>query len=339
MENELAAIVIDCGSGKCKAGFAGMSLISNAQSQRDILTLNYPVKRGIITNWDDMENIWLHILHSELHTTPEEHPILIADTPLNPDSNRERTAQIMFETFNVPALAMSIESVLSLYATSARTSGVVLESGDGVTSTVPIFEGYPLRHGILRWEFGGNDLTEHLLKSLGDRGSYVHGDVLTDIKEQSCHVALDFDQEQIAPEKTHELPDGKAIILGSERFRVPEALFKPHLVGEDTPGVHEMIHNSIMKCDVDVHRQLYSRISLSGGTTMLSEFADRMAKEVEALAPVGMRFRIAAPDYRKHAVWIGGSILASLSTFRGFACSRQEYDEMGPIVVNRKQWH
>jgi actin beta/gamma 1 len=327
-----------------KDAYVGDEAVAKAAA----LTLKCPISHGIVNNWDDMERIWHHAFYNELRVAPEEHPVLLTESPLNPKANREKMTHIMFETFGAPAIQIATSARLALHA-SGRSTGVVIESGDGVTHTVPFYEGHMLPNAVMRLDLGGRDLTDYMLKIVAEReyalarslaslGPTVERGVVREMKERLCYVAEDFDAEMQRAsselEKSYELPDGTVVTIGSERFRCPEALFKPSLIGLEQEGIHQTAYNSIMKCDVDIRKDLYGNTVLAGGNTMFPGIDARIQKEITILAPPTVRVRVVAPPERAFLPWIGGSSLASLDSVPW--TSKAEYDESGPSIVHRK---
>lgn len=270
--------------------------------------------------------------------------MLLTEPPLNPRSNRDTAAQILFETFNVPALYTSIQAVLSLYA-SGRTTGIVLDAGDGVSHAVPVYEGFAMPSSIRRIDVAGRDVTEHMQLLLRKSGYVFHTsaekEVVRMIKEKVSYVAADpkKEEKEWANAKhgdgkvlEYELPDGNKIKvrssdmqkrngidrvqIGAERFRAPEILFDPEIIGLEYPGIHQIVVDAINRTDLDLRKSLFANIVLSGGSTLTKGFGDRLLHEVQRLAVKDMRIKIFAPPERKYSTWIGGSILAGLSTFR-----------------------
>ena len=299
---------------------------------------------------------------------PEDHRVLLTETPLNPKLNREKMTQIMFETFNTPAMYIESSAVLSIYAACVlectdQITGLVIESGDGVSHTVPIYEGCVLPHATNRLDLAGRDLTDHLLSLLPYfRRTNDNIEIARDIKEKLCYVALDYEKEmQTAAstsslDKSYKLSDSQilhksrsvtpltrplvdTITIGNERFRCPEALFQPSFLGMESAGIHEMCYDSIMKCDPDLRKDLYANIILSGGNTMFPGIAERIQREITALAPPNMKVKVITINPAKNCAWIGGSAIASLSSFQPMWIFKQEYDETGPSIVHHKRFY
>ncbi|KAG8568547.1 hypothetical protein GDO81_014059 [Engystomops pustulosus] len=365
------AVIFDNGSGLCKAGLAGdgfpRSVINTvigrarsefgllganrknyyvgkeAQDLRGILSLTHPIEHGIVTSWSDMEKIWEHMYTCELQIQSSDRSVLLSEAPLNPTDNREKMTEVMFESFNVPAMFVASQATLSLYA-NGRTSGLVLDIGDGVTTTFPIYEGFHLTHAGNRLNIAGRDITDYFMRLLMETGlslvSSAEKEITRAMKEKLCYVALDPREEMKKDFKDcsteYTLPDGKVVTVAHQRFRAPEILFSPSINGTEAPGVHTMIIDSILKCAVDTRKALFKNILLSGGSTLFPGFEERVHNEIQAMAPETVQVKVLAPDDRNFAVWIGGSILTCLESFREMWITSADYREFGPAVVHDK---
>lgn len=369
-------VVIDNGSGTIKAGFAGdeepKCIISNyvgrpkyirvmagglendtfigrsAEQHRGLLSIKYPMEHGTVIDWNDMELIWRYIYSKEqLQTFAEEHPVLITESPVNPRRNRERTAEILFESFNVPALFISMQAVLSLYA-SGRSTGVVLDSGDGITQAVPIYEGFALPLSIVRTDVAGRDITKFLKFLIRKEGltfnTTAEFEVIKKLKEQACYVtssplrALDDSAASVETEKmSYALPDGHTVDIGtSSRIKAPEILFRPDLIGSECEGIHHVLMNSIGKSDLELRKIFLENIVLSGGSTLFKGFGERLLSEVRKEAPKNSHIKIYSSPKRLYSTWTGGSILANLGSFKRMWVSKREYEEEGHRAIHKK---
>nr|QGN00893.1 ActL3 [Drosophila azteca] len=367
-----STVVLDCGSAMCKIGFAGDqtpravfptvigtprygmamnfgmqdSYVGNlALAKRVVLNFSYPIKNGHVTDWDGVEKIWEHALHTKLGISPTEHPILLMEAARTTTASREKATQIMFETLEVPALYVANQQVMALYS-SGRSTGIVLDIGDVSSHAVPIYEGHVLHHAMQTLNWAGRDVTAYLMKLLMMRGyrysSECQSDheVVRDVMEKLCMVARDFKKDveilKAQEEKKYTKTDGKVISIGIQRFQCPEALFDPTVMDQAPVGVHQLLHNSILKCDEVLRKELYQNIMLLGATTTISNFPERLKRELIALVPTGTKVNILSPADRQYSSWIGGSILSSQPTFKHMWIGREEYEEVGPTIVHRK---
>jgi len=380
-------IVCDNGTGFVKCGFAGSNFPAaifpsvigrpilraeekvddveikdimvgeDASKLRAMLQLSYPMDNGIVRNWEDMEHLWSHTFQNALKVNPKDCKIMLTEPPMNPKKNRERMVQTMFEKYGFNACYVAIQAVLTLYAQGLLT-GVVVDSGDGVTHIVPVYEGFALPHLTRRLDVAGRDVTRYLIKLLLLRGYAFNRtadfETVRQIKEKLCYVGYDLELEtKLAQETTvlvenYTLPDGRVIKVGSERFEAPEALFQPHLVDVEAVGMAEQLFNCIQAADLDIRSEFYKHIVLSGGSTMYPGLPSRLEKEIKQLylqrtlnndasRMDKFKVRIEDPPRRKHMVFLGGAVLAEIMKDKeDFWMTKKDYDEGGLARVLAK---
>eukprot|EP00435_Cladocopium_sp_Y103_P031470 s845_g8.t1 len=347
-----AALVLETGSNMCRVGFAKQDVPSavfpslmgrirhpalmqvgfqnqiyvgeEARVRRGILQLLRPIERGLVTRWPEVEQIWHYMFYNELRVAPEEHPVLLLEAPLTPQDDRERMVQMMFETFGVPSLHLATHAVLSLYA-SGRTTGIVLDCGLSQTRAVPVCEARVFPFGLEAdrgWCFRPPDLP-----------------IVEQIKETLCWVALDYQrqlsEEQLQPyEAIFELPDGQQVTVGCESFKGPEAMFQPSLCGLEGIGIHQLVFESIMASDEDLHEELefFSNVLLAGGTSLLRGLPERLQKDLAAMVP-SWQVEVVAPDTRKYSAWIGGSMVSSVTSYLRTWMTKEEFRRHGASMV------
>ncbi len=390
------AVVIDVGSGFVKAGMAGeerpshvfLSVIGRpryppallgprykefyvgeeALKLKGVMRITYPLEHGIVKDWDGFVKLVDFAFKECLGVDPSKHPVLMTEAPLNPRNAREKIAEIMFETFRVPALYIGMQALLAAYAVDKMT-GLIVDMGDGVCHAVPVYEGYVLRHAIQRTNIGGRDITNYLSRLImHHRGvaltTTAEKEIVRDIKEKLCYVSLNPEAELAAiygeaervreyyagappggpaelpkPEPAeYTLPDGSSVTLLEERFLAPEVLFTPALVGRDEPGIHEAIFEAIMACDIDIRKDMVENIVLTGGSSLFPGLKERLETELNAMlqeAGIKLAANVIAPENRHYAVWIGAAKLAALPEFQKSWIERGEYEREGPRIIHR----
>ncbi|KAK9462463.1 actin family [Lipomyces oligophaga] len=328
----------------------------DASAVRTMLQISYPMENGIIKNWEDMGYLWDYAFYERMKIDPTGRKVLLTEPPMNPISNREKMVDTMFEKYNFGGVYVAIQAVLALYA-QGLSSGVVVDSGDGVTHIVPVYESVVLNHLTRRLDVAGRDVTRQLISLLLRRGYAFNRtadfETVRQIKEKVCYVSYDLDLDTKLSEETtvlvesYTLPDGRTIKIGSERFEAPECLFQPSLVDVEQPGMAEFLFNTIQAADVDVRSSLYKAIVLSGGSSMYPGLPSRLEKELKQLWLTKVlngdpsrlskfKVRIEDPPRRRHMVFLGGAVLANIMADKEHMwISKQEWEEQGPRVLEK----
>jgi len=324
-----------------------------------MLEINYPVENGMVKNWQDMNHLWDYTFSERLKVDPKDHKIMLTEPPSNPRENSKKMFEVMLEKYQFDGCMVSIQAMLVLYAQGLLT-GVVLDSGDGVSHIVPVWEGTVLPLLVRRLNVAGRHITDYLIKLMQRRGYAFNRtadfETVRQIKEKLCYVGYDLDVEKrLALETTtlvssYTLPDGRVIKIGAERYEAPEVLFNPALLGLEQPGIHQMLFKMISKdADIDLRPGLYGHIVLSGGTTMYPGLPSRLEKEMKTLylnevlkgdesRLEKFKLKIEDPPRRKHMVFLGGSVLADIMKDKPeFWISRKEWAEHGDSIIDKKR--
>jgi len=379
-------VVCDNGTGFVKCGFAGANFptsifpslvgrpvlrfeekVENVQIKdimvgdeasklRNMLQITYPLDNGVIRNWEDMQYVWDYTFNEKLQVQPKDCKIMLTEAPMNPQANRKKMAEVMFEKYGFKAVYVAIQAVLTLYAQGLLT-GVVVDSGDGVTHIVPVYEGFALPHLTRRLDIAGRDVTRYLIKLLLLRGYAFNRtadfETVRQIKEKLCYVGYDMGLEKrlgfetTVLVETFQLPDGRIIRVGNERFEAPEVLFQPHLIEVEGGGMADQLFDCINKADVDTRPEFYNHIVLSGGSTMYPGLPSRLEKEIKNLYLekvlkgkkenlAKFKVRIEDPPRRKHMVFLGGAVLAEIMKDKdNFWMNKSEWQEQGEAVLKK----
>lgn len=345
-------VVADLGSGNVRVGWGGGGLPAHVVPLAE-LGDPVPIKRGLVTDWEGVTRVWEQVFEKALEVAPSNHPLLLADSPTTEEKDREKMAEILFETFGVPAYFVASQSVLSVYS-AGRTSAIVIECGHSVTHAMAVHEGFAFPHTIMRLELGGQDITRNLQELLAERhvslGEGPAGLATANaIKETYGEVALDYAQQahalKVHPQDVpgYQLPDGTTVQLQTEHVRCAEALFHPQLAGCRGQGLADMLCDIVEVCMADREggpmRPLPQFVLLAGGTSLLPGLEDRLRRAVETRAGMALDMYIscARTPERHHAAWVGGSLLAHLPQFvdNNFV-HLGEYSEEGASVVHKR---
>ena len=370
MEADSQALIIDNGSGFVKLGLSqsegpgaivhniagtpkheGVSAsgpikqvyyANEAISKRGLLKLVHPVKNGFVTNWDYLTEIWRQGSETELKCDPSKHPLFVTDPIKSAKVQKEKLMNLAFEKFGVPGFFVGDTGANTLFS-QGKTTGLVVDIGDGCFQVVPVMDGYSLSHAASRLNFGGRDILDtldNLLQGNGlDHGSLKSLDILRDLKEKHCYVSQDYEAELEKYSKgeadpiSYELPDGVKIDIGDAAIRCPESLFEPYVLGEEFSGVHHVVKECINKTDMSVKKTMWESVILSGGSTMFKGMQDRMKSELKKLAPGTCSVSVFASQDRQYSNWKGAAVLSELASFSTKWITRKEYEENGNKIL------
>ena len=330
---------------------------------RSLLDLSYPMKEGIIENEEDMALLWDYCIKQKLGITDgdlKDRKFLLTEAPSNPTKNKQKMGEILFEKMGVGFFNIEPQAKLTIFCEGLET-GIVLDSGDGVTHVIPIALSCLLHHQILRLDIAGRHITNYLIKLLQLKGyafnSTADFETVREMKEKYCFVSCDYESDKKLDKETtyynsiHKLPDGRKIRISNEKFEATEILFDPSKVDNEQGGIHEMVFNSINQCEIDLRKELYKNIVLSGATTMFAGYASRIEKEIKSLytkknlaqsdnKKIKIDINIIDSPRRKYSVFIGATVLANAynknDATDNYWITKAEWEETGKDIILKK---
>lgn len=327
---------------------------------RSLLDLSYPIAEGVIKNDEDLTLLWDYALEKKLNINTKElgdRRMLLTEAPNNPTKNKMKMGEILFEHLGFGYFNIEPQAKLTIYCEGLQT-GIVLDSGDGVSHVIPIALDFLLQHSIKRLDIAGRHITNYLIRLLQIKGyafnSTADFEVIREVKEKHCFVSCDIASDRKLDKETtyyntfKKLPDGRKIMISSEKFEAPEILFAPYLDGGEQDGIHEMLFKSINSCDIDLRKDLYGNIVLSGASTMFPGYASRIEKEIRELfvknnlkqakdKNIKMKINIIDSPRRKISVFIGATVLAEICKQNDdYWITKKDWDECGPEIIKKK---
>lgn len=325
-----------------------------ASPYRALLDITYPIDEGRVRDWNDFEALWNYTFHNKMGMPKDlsDRKILVTEAALNPKKNREKMTELIFEKHGFGGCMFESQALLSLMCEGC-TTGIVFDSGDGVSHVIPVVEGYVQPHSIRRLNLAGRHVTNYLVRLLMQSGyafnSSADFETVREIKEQLCFVSYDVEKDRkLANEtclldKEYSLPDKSLIRVGRERYQAAECLFNPSLAGVEDRGIADMLYESLSTVEIDLFLPLVQRITLTGGTTMFPGLSSRLDKELRRLFTEhkykGDATRIGKtgltvhdPPRRKHAVFIGASFLANNAPDAQWV-TKAEFEEKGARAI------
>ena len=306
-----------------------------------ILKLRYPIKHGAFEDEKDISLVFNHIF-SKLKLKEDDLsrcPLLITEPLLNQKKNREMISTLLFEKYNIPSLIFAYQPSLSLFAFS-DLSGVILESGGGVTQICSIINGNSIPSSFMRSDFGGEDVNEYLRILLKLRGFDLISDseklLLNEIKKKFVNCTLDMKKEENITYK-YTLPDHNVIQIDVEKNLASKVLLNPSLVGKNCLGMDQMIATCIEKVNYELREQLCSLIKLTGGNCCIKGLNEIMHTIIKTLLPkYSNKIKLRVHGSPTFSCWQGGNFISALGIFKDLLITKQNWEENGNDIIHKQ---